>query len=77
MLGENLKKFRIKCRYNQLTVAEKLNLSRQTISRWENNRGLPDVYTLKRLAVLYNISLDSLTNWEKSDERLNIEAHNG
>jgi len=45
---------------SQEMVAEKLGVSRQTISKWETDETIPDVYQSKKLAKLYNLSLDEL-----------------
>ena len=63
-------------------MAEKLGVSRQTISKWETNETIPDIYQSKKMARLYNISLDSLIEFdveldeiqeiiEKTDENIN------
>lgn len=43
-------------------VAQKLHVSRQAISSWENGHTVPDVFTLQSLATLYGLSLDDLLN---------------
>lgn len=60
MLGERLKKARENKNLSQADVAKELNISRQSISKWENNRVSPDVENLIRLGELYNITLDEL-----------------
>ncbi len=45
---------------SQEMVAEKLGVSRQTISKWETGETIPDLYQSKRLAQLYQLSLDEL-----------------
>lgn len=57
-LGRNLFHARKKKGFSQEDVAEKLGVSRQTISKWETDETLPDIYQSKRLAVLYGLSLD-------------------
>lgn len=59
-LGNNLFKARKKVGLSQETVAEKLGVSRQTISKWETQETIPDIYQSKKLAKLYNLSLDEL-----------------
>ena len=49
---------------SQETVAEKLGVSRQTISKWETDETVPDIYQSKRLAKLYNLSLDELIEFD-------------
>jgi transcriptional regulator with XRE-family HTH domain len=48
----------------QEAVAEKLGVSRQTISKWETDETLPDIRQSKRLAVLYGLSLDELIEFD-------------
>ena len=59
-LGENLKRLRTEKGLSQEEVAGQLFLSRQTISKWENNQAEPGVENLKALARLYGVSLDQL-----------------
>ena len=44
----------------QEEVAEKIHVSRQTISNWETGRTLPDITSLVLISDIYNISLDEL-----------------
>ena len=59
-LGENLKRLRTEKGLSQEEVAGQLFLSRQTVSKWENNQAEPGVENLKALAKLYGVSLDQL-----------------
>lgn len=59
-LGNNLFSARKKKGMSQEEVAEKLGVSRQTISKWETDETLPDIRQAKNLAVLYGLSLDEL-----------------
>ena len=63
-LGNNLFQARKKAGVSQETVAERLGVSRQTISKWENDETIPDIYQSKRLAKLYNLSLDELIEFD-------------
>lgn len=63
-LGNNLKEARKKSGLSQETVAEKLGVSRQTISKWETNETLPDIYQSKKLSKLYNLTLDELIDFD-------------
>lgn len=59
-IGEKLKKARLDQGLTQENLAEKLKVSRQTISNWENNRSFPDIISILRLSDIYSISLDEL-----------------
>lgn len=63
-LGNNLFQARKKCGLSQEEVAEKLGVSRQTISKWETDETLPDIRQSKRLALLYRLSLDELIDFD-------------
>ncbi len=49
---------------SQEEVAEKLGVSRQTISKWELNETLPDIRQSKRLSNLYHVTLDELIEFD-------------
>lgn len=59
-LGNSLFHARKSCGLSQEQVAEKLGVSRQTISKWESGETLPDICQSKKMALLYNVSLDDL-----------------
>lgn len=59
-LGEKLKQIRVKKGLSQASVGEHLNLTRQTISKWENDNGYPDLDNLVRLSEYYEVSIDEL-----------------
>ena len=66
-IGQKLKNARIQSGMTQENVAEKLNVSRQTISNWENEKSYPDIINIIELSNLYSISLDVLL---KGDEKM-------
>ncbi len=63
-LGNNLFKARKKKGLSQEEVAERLGVSRQTISKWETDETLPDIRQSKSLATLYGLSLDELIEFD-------------
>lgn len=58
--GERIRKVRTDEKLTQEQMSEKLNISRQAVSNWENNRNLPDIEMLITIAKVFNISLDQL-----------------
>lgn len=66
MLDKNLKALRKRFKFSQEQVAEKINVSRQTIAKWESGESIPDINTCVDLAELYEVTLDNLVNY--SDE---------
>ena len=63
-LGNSLYQARKRSGLSQEGVAEKLGVSRQTISKWETDETLPDIRQSKRLASLYKLSLDELIDFD-------------
>ena len=63
-LGKSLFNARKKSGLSQEDVAEKLGVSRQTISKWETDETLPDIRQSKKLAVLYHLTLDELIDFD-------------
>lgn len=62
--GEKLKEARKKTGLSQEQFAEKLNISRSAVAKWESDIGIPDVSNLKSIAKLLNVSIDSLLDVE-------------
>lgn len=60
-LGNNLYQARRKTGYSQEEVAAKIGVSRQTISKWETNETIPDIFQSKKMALMYGIALDDLS----------------
>lgn len=69
-LGNNLFNARKKRGLSQEDVAEKLGVSRQTISKWETDETLPDIRQSKRLATLYGLSLDELIEYDIDEKEI-------
>lgn len=60
MLGENIKTLRQQKGYSQNTLAEQLNVVRQTISKWEKGLSVPDADMLEKLANLFEVPVTTL-----------------
>lgn len=75
-LGNNFYQARKKCGLSQESVAEKLGVSRQTISKWETDKTLPDICQSKKLAVLYHLTLDELIDFDADVEGLEQTIQN-
>ena len=68
-LGGSLYHARKKSGLTQENVAEKLWVSRQTISKWETNETLPDIRQSKGLAMLYHMTLDELIEYDFDEQQ--------
>lgn len=71
--GNNLMELRKKNGYSQEDLANKLNVTRQTISKWELEQTSPNLKDLKNIADIFNISLDELTSNIKDNSNLDIK----
>lgn len=68
--GKKLLDARKKANLSQEEIAEKLNITRQTVSKWESNETVPNINQVKLLAKIYKISLEELLNYNKIDEEI-------
>ena len=66
IFGEKLRNHRKSLKMSQEEVADKIGISPQAVSKWENGDCLPDCYNLKLLSEIYKISLDVLLETETS-----------
>lgn len=69
--GEKLKELRTKEGITQKGLGEKLNVTAQAISRWENNEVEPSISMLTTISKLFNVSVDSLLGKENQAQQLN------
>ena len=67
--GEKLKKLRTEAHLTQDELSEKLFVSRTAISKWESDRGYPNIESLKELAKFFSVTVDDLLS---TDEVLTI-----
>lgn len=67
-LGETIYRLRTEKNMSQGDLADALDVSRQSVSKWENNSSVPDLDKLKKLSQLFDISLDELVNGEPRPE---------
>ena len=73
LFNEKLKMLRKESGFTQEELAEKLNVSRQAITKWETGEGTPDIENLKLISNLFNTTIDELIKEEKN---VNIENLN-
>lgn len=74
-IGIQIKKYRLQSGLSQDELAEKIFVTRQTISNWENDKNYPDIKSLLLLSSLFDISLDILVkgDLEKMKEQIQTE----
>ena len=73
-LGQQLNAHRKELGISQDELAEKIFVSRQSISNWENNKTYPDIHTLLLLAETFGISLDELIKGDVEEMKEEINA---
>lgn len=61
-LGQKLKEIRKRFGLSQEQLAEIINVSRQAITKWENDKGMPDISNLQELSKVFGITVDYLLN---------------
>ncbi len=59
-ISTQIKRYRNAMELSQEELAEKIYVTRQTISNWENEKSYPDIHSLLLLSALFNVSLDQL-----------------
>lgn len=71
--GKFLQLLRKETGFTQEELAEKLNVSRRTVSRWETGTNMPDLVILMELSDLYEVDLREILSGERKSERMNEE----
>ena len=70
MIGMNLKYFRKRNGLSQEELAEKIEVSRQSVAKWESGETLPDIVKCRELANLFGTTIDNLINYSFEEEKL-------
>ena len=64
IFADKLIQLRKKAGWSQEELAEQMNVSRQSVSKWEGDETIPDIRQAKKMAVLYHLSLDELIDFD-------------
>ena len=67
--AEKLKSLRKQASMSQEQSAEKLGVSRQAVTKWETDTGIPDLENIKSISSLFDISIDELLSNEKASQK--------
>lgn len=73
-LGQQIKKYRGELQLSQEELAERVYVSRQTISNWENDKSYPDVKSLVMLSEIFHTSVDTLIKGDLETMKEQIKA---
>lgn len=68
-LGEQLQKLREEKKMSREELAREMNVSRQAVYKWENNKGYPDIENLIKLRELYDVTLDELIKGDQKFQK--------
>ena len=71
-IGKQIQKYRTELNYSQDELAEKIYVTRQTVSNWENQHTYPDLRSLLLLCDVFDISLDQLVKGDLDEMKREI-----
>ena len=76
-LSKQIKKYRMEANLSQEELAEKVFVSRQTISNWENDKSYPDIKSLVLISEVFQISLDNLIkgDLERMKKEIDVQEY--
>ena len=69
-ISKNIKRLRMLQNMSQEELAQKLFVSRQAVSSWENNRTQPDLDMIQKIAELFSVEVEELLYGEKRNTKL-------
>ena len=67
-IGQFIKQIRQDNNLTQKDLADKLGVTYQAVSKWENGKNVPDIATLKEISELFNTNIDEILNGEKKEK---------
>lgn len=73
-LGENIHGFRMARNMSQMDLANELEVSRQSVSKWENNSAQPELDKLCRMSELFGVTLDELVYGARPQQRIPTQS---
>ncbi|MGO2678126.1 MAG: helix-turn-helix domain-containing protein [Lactococcus lactis] len=71
-VGKRIREYRKIYNLSQEQLADKIFVSRQTVSNWENNKTYPDIQIIVSLSILFNVSLDELIREDLEEMKMKI-----
>ncbi len=74
-IGNRLKKYREHINLSQEELADKVYVSRQTVSNWENSKSYPDINSLKLLSNIFDVSLDEFIKGDIEEMKKRIDEN--
>lgn len=71
-IGNFIKSIRLDNNLTQKEFADKLGVTYQAVSKWENGKNIPDIAVLKQICDEYNIDINEILNGEKKKRKIKI-----
>lgn len=71
--AKNIKELRLKNNLTQKEFADRLNVTYQAVSKWENGKNMPDIILLKEISNIFNIDIDQLLTGKKKYTNKNLK----
>lgn len=72
-IGKFILDLRKQNKMTQKELADKLNVTAQAVSKWENGRGIPDIEILQKISTEFNVNIDSILNGEKGKKKISMK----
>ena len=70
-IGQFIKKIREENKLTQKELADRLGVTYQAVSKWENGKNVPDISIIKEMSKMFNIDIDEILDGEKKDKKKN------
>ena len=68
-IGQFIKKIRQDNKLTQKELADKLGVTYQAVSKWENGKNVPDISIIKEMSKMFNVDIDEILDGEKKDKK--------
>ena len=68
-IGQFIKKIREENKLTQKELADKLGVTFQAVSKWENGKNVPDISILKEMSEMFNVDIDEILDGEKKNKK--------
>ena len=72
-IGKFILDLRKQNKMTQKELADKLNVTAQAVSKWENGRGIPDIEILQKISTEFNVNIDSILKGEKGKKKISMK----
>ena len=72
-IGKFIKKIRVDNGLTQKDLADKLGVTYQAVSKWENGKNIPDIMILKQISKEFNVNIDDLLEGRHTKKKFNYK----